>query len=253
MKAVIFALAAIVFAALSPAAQAALIEVVMSGSTDTAEGSIDYAPGGVFSARFVFDTDLASPDSTSPGVGLFQEIGDMPGGNSGLLSAEITTPLGMVGFERSLIVPADELQLGSAQIQTDNRQDFATSVVDLGLGLGNADESAALFGSLGTGEPVSFNLNLISSGPGATFFNDPFSLLSGQPGLSLADFFAATIIIVFADGSDAELAIGMNDFFDIRLLDDSIPSEVPIPGALVLMLSGLAGLGFAGRKAKRQA
>lgn len=65
----------------------------------------------------------------------------------------------------------------------------------------------------------------------------------------LGNLFAYTIIA----GSASELGAFSFSYL-VEITTAALPiSEVPIPGALVLMLSGLAGLGFAGRKIKRQA
>jgi len=158
----------------------------------------------------------------------------------------------MVNFERSLIASDDMLQLETTQIQfaaPPFGQSFTSVAGDLGLFPGGPGASAAFGGELGGAVPQFISLQAFSQeGDTDTFFTDPFFLLSGQPDLSLDDFLMATITIALIGGEDTELRIGQMDFFSIALLDAGDPSEVPIPGALVLMLSGLAGLGFAGRR-----
>ena len=232
-------------------ARAELIEISFAGSTDNAEGSIDYAPGGVFSGAFVFDTDLAFPNSTGAGTGSFQEVGDPLRGYSGLVSAEVTTPLGTVYFDRALVGADDNLQIAAHQIEqfgidpSIDGQEFGGGLEDLGYLSGLSD---ALFSDISGFEPTSLSLIALSRGQNDTFFSDPASLLSDAQSLSLSEFFAAGIVISFLNGEDTELALGPDDEFSIRVLGDgSGPSEVPLPGAFVFILSGLAGLRFGSR------
>lgn len=212
-------------------AQAALVEISFAGDATDSGGDIDYLPGETFSGSMIFETAVAD-SAADPNIGRFL---------FSLVSGEVITSRGGVAFDSSAVTNtagyinfADQTQGAASQLFVGTASQFLV-------------EPTGFSGSIDGLTPYLFDLRLVSQGTGDTFFTDVNALLSGLGSLSLDDFFAGSIAVSFTNGQDTQLAFGPENF-SIRLLDAMPPSEVPIPGAVVLMASGLAGLGFAGRR-----
>jgi len=215
-------------------AQAALVQISFAGDATNSSGAIDYLPGETFSGTFIFDTAVIDADITAS-AGSF---------SLSLIEASVTTNRGDVMFRISDVLNPSNLSNFTLQIQNGNSQTVVAT----------ATENILLFpptgfsGNIDGLEPYIITMQLAAAGPNSTFFTDPTSLLSGIDSLTLSDFLGGTILLAFTNGQETTLAFGPDDLFSISLLDDMPPSEVPLPGALALMLSGLAGLGFAGKR-----
>lgn len=113
-----------------------------------------------------------------------------------------------------------------------------------------------LYGSLMTTDYVFKNANTAAAAQAIIWEitedgADSFNLALGDFKLFTADVLveanALWALIISGDFMSSSI-----DVFAARGTQDLITSSVPIPGALWLLMSGVAGLGFASRKQKRQ-
>ena len=239
---------AVAFCLLSTA-HAALIEIAISGDATNSSGDIDYAPGSRFSATFVFDTSLAAAPTGGPGVGLFSSSPGAPGG-AGLISAVINTPLSPVSWSAEAASVVSFAGLFSRQLEfPSGAQSFTTSVSRFAFAPDANGFAGGIDNNFDSLLPFSFTLEATTTQDGDAFFTDPKSLLSGATTRDLSSLVIGRIIVAFTNGDDTTFGFGeFGDTFSIRVLDDV--SEIPIPGAIPLLLSGLAGLGLMSRKKK---
>jgi len=229
------------------AAHAALIEIAVSGDATHSSGDIDYAPGCRFSAAFVFDTALTASPTGGPGVGLFSSSPGAPGG-AGLVSAVVNTPFSPVSWAAEAASVVSPAGLFSRQLEfPSGAQSFTASVSRSAFA---PDANGFAGGIDNNGErlsPFSITLEATTAQGTDAFFTDPKSLLSGAATRDLSALVIGRIIVGFTNGDDTTLAFGEpGDVFSIRVLDDV--AEVPVPGALALMVTGLAGLGLMRRR-----
>ena len=238
----------LVFAVIYPqGASAALIEIAVSGDATNSSGDIDYAPGSRFSAAFVFDTSLSASPTGGPGVGLFSSSPGAPGG-AGLVSAVINTPLSPVSWSAEAASVVSSAGLFSRQLEfPSGAQSFTTSVSRFAFAPGDDGFAGGIDNNFDSLLPFSITLEATTTQDGDAFFTDPKSLLSGATTRDLSSLVIGRIIVAFTNGDDTTFAFGeFGDTFSIRVLDDV--TEIPIPGALALMMTGLAGLGLMRRR-----
>lgn len=216
----------IVFAAIAViapgAAHAALVEVVINGSTEESTGDIMYPAGSTFSARIVFDTAYPDQNVGSPDAGQFFDFT-----TSALVSFSVATPLGSVTYTPSAVTGAI-LGPQVGQIQQPNGQ-FVNVV--------SANSLVANDGFTGSipalGPLHTMGLTLTSVGMNANFFTDPNVLFSGAGSLSdVGDFIGGFVAISSnTTGNDTALPF-VGGEFSIR--------PVPLPAPLYLLAGGLA-------------
>lgn len=113
-----------------------------------------------------------------------------------------------------------------------------------------------LYGSLMTTEYVFKNANTAAAAQSIIWEitedgASAFDLAAGDFKLFTADVLAEANAL-WALIISGDFAAGAIDVFAARGTQDLITSSVPLPGALPLLFSGLAGLGFASRKQKAQ-
>ena len=229
----ILAAAYIAAHSLTAAAQAALVEIAFSGSTDNASGSVDYAPGGVFAGRLRLDATGIGDASASPTFGDFTLTPAL---------FELNTPLGDILLsDPSFSAPVP------FQSVTQRQNPQGVQTFRFGFRPDSAD-SGVFSGAIDGRSAVSLDLALQTDGAPSqpAFFTDPNLLLSGVDQLVAAMLVNSFVTVSFSAVSGTTLAISEAR---ISFVDSPPVTEIPVPGALPLMLSGLAGLAWLrGRK-----
>lgn len=208
--------------------QAALVEVNISGNTDNSESNgIVYTPGGTFTARAIYDTDVTDRN-TDINVGTFSDAT----GETALISFELSTSLGTVSF-----VTADLLEPTLVPVVQQIQQPFGVgqSVTTLYSSTFSPAPKNGFSSSIDGFSPDTFSFSLVGSGPDNYFFTNPNELFSDTGALTTDAAILGGVINLF-DSRTANmttLAFGATEF---RI------SAVPAPAALWLFSSGLIGV-----------
>jgi len=220
-------------------AHAALVEVVISGSTDDTSASLIYTPGTAFTVKAIFDTSVPkNPANSTFGTTT---------GQSALVSFELTTDMGTISYldsNRTLIGFAPVV----TQLQGVNRQ----SVIVNYLSSNTFPVAGDGFNStMSNFTPGSFGFVLGGSGTDNNIFTDDINkLFSGIDTLpSDANLLGSSFATIGVDG-DGVATRGMELIFDeFSQYSIKTVSTVPIPAAVWLFTSGIIGLiGIAKRK-----
>ena len=206
------------------AVHAALVEVVINGSTAEATGDIMYADGSTYSARIVFDTAYPDQNVGSADAGQFFDFS-----TSALVSFAVSTPLGSVTYTPAAVTGAI-LGPQVGQIQQPNGQ--IVNVVSANSLLANDGftGSIAALGPLHT-----IGLTLTSIGMNANFFTDPNVLFSGAGSLSDEGDFIGGFVSISSNttGNETGLPFVVGEF-SIR--------PVPLPAPVWLLAGGLVAV-----------
>lgn len=204
------------------AVHAALVEVVINGSTAEATGDIAYPDGGSYSARIVFDAAYPDQNIGSADAGQFFDFV-----TSALVSFSVATPLGSVTYTPATVTGAI-LGPQVGQIQQPNGQ--IVNVVSANSLLANDGFTGAIdaLGPLHT-----IGLTLTSTGMNPNFFTDPNVLFSGAGSLSDEGDFIGGFVSISSNttGNDTGLPFVVGEF-SIR--------PVPLPAPVWLLGAGLA-------------
>ncbi len=222
------------FAALS------LVLTCVAGAASTASAAvISYDSRAAFDAAvgpttaedfnsFVADASFISPSSVSAGIMTFSAG---PGANGGLTNKIDTVPFQFAGFyENGSSYVLGDIIVGSSSV----RIDFSTGVTAWGGDLrGISDDGrVARIDVFSAADVLLGSVDLATASGGNNFRFSGFELTGGD----VADHI--TFVSVIDQGNDVW---GLDDVA-IRV------SAVPVPGTLLLLGLGLAGLGLSRRK-----
>jgi len=216
---------------LSPA-YAALVEVAISGSTNNTSASLIYTPGTAFTVKAVYDTSVPKNPTNNFFV--------TSGGQSSLVSFELTTDMGTISYLDSNRTLTSFPPL-VYQTQGLNRQSV---IVDY-LASNTFPVAGDGFNStMSNFTPGSFGFVLGGSGTGNNIFTDDIDkLFSGIDTLpSDANLLGSSFTTIGVDGNGVatgSMALIFDEFsqYSIKTI-----STVPIPAAVWLFASGIIGL-----------
>lgn len=227
---------------LSNPANAALVEIIVSGSTDGSDGSITYTPGSSFTVRAVYDSSVPkNPANSTFGTDT---------GQSALVSFELTTEMGTITYLDSNRTLAGFQPVAIQTQDASGRQRLSVNYL--------ADNSRPVpgdgfSGTMSNLNPGSFTFFLAGdSGTGNIFTDNINQLFSGINTLpSDASLIGGGIIVAGLDENGIGVNTGLyfNDFNELSGYSINTISAVPVPAAAWLFASGLIGLiGIAKRK-----
>jgi len=200
-------------------AEAALVELVVTGNIDTTNGAVRPASGSSVTVKAVYNTDYIDTDLSSS-TGRFYDIA---GNTTSLISIGVTTDLGTVNFTTS-----DSSQ-STPPIVTQ------IQVPGLSQSLDTSTISATGFtGSLGSITNPSLLKFVLGDADLGQIFTDPNVLLSANTSgpLDLSQMFGYVAIQDVLSGASSEMSFSATSY--------SV-SAVPLPASAWLLGSGLIG------------
>ena len=220
-------------------AAASVITLSFSGNESDSLGPVDFPANGIFSGSISIDTTA----SRDPNSGFFTFL-------DAVTSIEVNTSLGSIFYDP---LAADPFYLGQDFADQLNQIDITNAQTLTALGgipfgppenLGQPT-NLGFTGAIDGLTPFAYGFSFVSSGSSDVFFTDPAVLLSGIESLSDDEFVGGVIAFLTASG---EIELYFSDFDIEGFSSMPPPAEVPIPGALPLLLSGLAGIGVFHRR-----
>ncbi len=228
---------------LSTPTYAALVEIIVSGSTDGSDGSITYTPGSAFTVRAVYDTSVPkNPANSTFGTAT---------GQSALVSFELTTEMGTITYLDSsrtlasflpVVIQLRDLGNGRQRLGVDYLAGNAQPVPGAGFSstMSNFDPGSFAFylaGDIGTNNIFTDDIEKLFSGIDS--LPDDRSLIGGLVSATGVD----------KNGTGVNTILYFNDFNELSYYSINTISAVPVPAAAWLFASGLIGLiGIAKRK-----
>lgn len=211
----------------------------------------DQSAGAVITTQYAPLLTVSANSNGSYDQAMIFDTDNYTGGDSDLDAPfNTSTPGGLDGYEpgKVLIIsedgdandPDDEARGGSL------RFNFSEVVEFLDIDIFDVDYGETVSLSLYNGASLVYSVSI----PGNPYIGDGRYLSFAETflyyeGMSLADYLGGPALI-----TRLKVRFSASGAIDNLLINTS---EIPIPGALPLLLSGLAGLGFASRNRKKKA
>lgn len=220
-------------------ANAALVELVVTGDITSTNGSTRPTVGSSLTIRALYDTSITDIDLFGDiNKGSFFEF--TAGGVTALVSTSITTELGTIEFITSNVSSPGGLT-SVTQTLAATEQVFFTSA-----GSSPVSSNTGFSGIMGNVIPTALDFNLVDLNPTADYlFSDPNVLFSGNniTTSDLTGLVGGVNIFNFFGGATDNSSI-----FAFNATSLSV-NPVPIPASVWLFCSGLIGLiGIAKRR-----